>query len=55
LDIQTWQKTLWQEVGPADTAGVRMVSPALVTPDGKSYLYTFRRVLSDLYLVEGLK
>jgi Tol biopolymer transport system component len=55
LDIHTWQKTLWKEVAPADIAGVRMVQPVLITPDGRSYVYTFRRVLSDLYLAEGLR
>jgi hypothetical protein len=27
----------------------------LPTPDGKSYVYGYRRLLSDLYLVEGLQ
>ena len=26
-----------------------------VTPDGKGYIYTIRRTLTDLYLAEGLK
>jgi hypothetical protein len=40
---------------PPDVAGVRAVQPTLITPDGKSYVYTFRRVLSDLYLAKGLR
>ncbi len=55
LDLRSFQATPWKEVAPADPAGVRAVQPALITPDGKSYVYTFRRVLSDLYLAEGLK
>jgi hypothetical protein len=27
----------------------------MLTPDGKSYAYNAKRMLSDLYLVEGLK
>ncbi len=27
----------------------------VMTPDGKGYVYSVRRVLSDLYVVEGLK
>jgi hypothetical protein len=27
----------------------------LITPDGKSYAYTFWRALSRLYVVNGLK
>jgi eukaryotic-like serine/threonine-protein kinase len=55
LDLRTFQATLWKEVTPPDVAGVRAVQPLLITPDGKSYVYTFRRVLSDLYLADGLK
>jgi hypothetical protein len=55
LDLRTFRATLWREVTPPDVAGVRAVSPNLITPDGKSYVYTFRRVLSDLYLAGGLR
>ena len=40
---------------PSDPAGVNIILPILLTPDGKSYVYGYRRMLSDLYLVEGLK
>jgi hypothetical protein len=43
-----------RELAPFDPAGVTAVWSALVTPDGRSYAYTYGRVLSDLYLVEGL-
>ncbi len=33
------------------TMGVGMV---LIAPDGQGYLYSYRRTLSDLYVVEGL-
>lgn len=56
VDVQTGQTTnVSKELAPADPAGVRTVVPALVTPDGRHYVYTYRRVLSDLYLAEGLK
>jgi len=55
LDLRTFESTLWREVGPADPTGVRAMQPGLITPDGKSYVYTFRRVLSDLYLAKGLR
>ena len=40
-----------------DPAGVRTLEKRSVrlTPDGKYYAFSFERVLSDLYLVEGLK
>jgi hypothetical protein len=26
-----------------------------ITPDGRSYLYSYSRVVSDLYIVDGLR
>ncbi|HEY3124506.1 MAG TPA: hypothetical protein VGK70_10665, partial [Thermoanaerobaculia bacterium] len=54
-DVATGRKEFWRELMPFDAAGVRSISPPLVTPDGKSYAYAYIRTLSDLYLVEGLK
>jgi len=31
------------------------VSPVHLTPDGRAYVYGCERVLSDLYLLEGLR
>jgi eukaryotic-like serine/threonine-protein kinase len=55
LDLSTGQKTLWKELMPSDSAGVSRIGPILITPDGKSCFYGYHRILSDLYLVEGLK
>jgi hypothetical protein len=55
LDLRTFEAALWREVTPPDIAGVRAVQPVLITPDGKYYVYTFRRTLSDLYLARGLR
>jgi len=35
--------------------GVSGVISILLTPDGQSYAYNYGRMLSDLYLVDGLK
>ena len=55
LDLATGRSEPWKEFLPADPTGVIVVQPWLVTPDGKAYVYTYVRVLSDLYLVDGLK
>ncbi|HLN58224.1 MAG TPA: hypothetical protein VK416_06660, partial [Thermoanaerobaculia bacterium] len=55
LDIATGQLTLWKELRPPDPAGVLSVGPIVMTPDGKSYVYSYRRSLKDLYLVKGLR
>ena len=55
LEVATGNRTLWKQLMPPDPAGVEFVGPVLPTPDGKSYVYGYRRLLSDLYLVEGLQ
>ncbi|HEY6928868.1 MAG TPA: hypothetical protein VJA66_04250, partial [Thermoanaerobaculia bacterium] len=55
LDVATGKKTLWKELTPADAAGVGYLSPPSITPDGRGYVYNYTRVLSELYLVEGVK
>jgi serine/threonine protein kinase len=55
LELLTGHKALWKELMPSDSAGVSRIGPILITPDGKSCLYGYHRILSDLYLVEGLK
>ncbi len=40
---------------PPDPAGIFSVQTLCITPDGKSYAYSFWSGYSDLYLVEGLK
>jgi hypothetical protein len=52
--METGQKKLWKQLMPSDPAGVNLVFPILAA-DGKSYVYSYRRILSDLYLVEGLR
>ena len=55
VDIQTGKRTLWKEFHPPDPAGVLNIAPFLMTPDGATYLYSYRRMLDDLYVVTGLK
>ncbi|MFN2579308.1 MAG: protein kinase [Pyrinomonadaceae bacterium] len=55
LDLSTERKELWREVMPSDPAGIEFLTAPKITPDGKSYAYSYYRNLSDLYLIEGLK
>ncbi|MBV9339433.1 MAG: hypothetical protein JO159_00920, partial [Acidobacteria bacterium] len=54
VNIADGQKTLWKQLMPPDPAGVEYVGPILPAPDGKAYVYGYRRMLSDLYVVDGL-
>jgi hypothetical protein len=55
VNVDTGQRTSWKQIAPSDPAGVLSVDNFHITPDGKTYVYSTRRVLSDLFLVKGLK
>ncbi len=55
LDLQTGKRSLWKELIPSDPAGVETIGPILMTPDTKTCIFGYHRMLADLYLVEGLK
>ena len=55
LDVGTGKKQLWIAPAPVDSAGMRLIAPVLISADGKSYVYSMWRELSDLYLVKGLR
>jgi len=55
VEVATGQRSLWKQLKPADPAGVEFIGPILLTPDAKTYVYGYRRQLTDLYLVQGLK
>ena len=55
LDLQSGKRTLWKQLMPSDPAGVETIGPILITPDAKTCVFGYHRMLADLYLVEGLK
>jgi serine/threonine protein kinase len=55
VSLETNQRELIKEVAPADVAGVQSVSGIIFSADRKSYAYSYNRVLSDLWVVDGLK
>ncbi len=54
-DVASGRKELWKELVPADQAGLSSITRVVMTPDGKTYAYSYLRVLSHLQLVEGMK
>jgi serine/threonine protein kinase len=54
IDLATGERTLWMTVMPQDPAGL-WSADLVLSPNGKSYAYNCRRLLNELYLVEGLK
>ncbi len=54
IDLVTGRREPWMTIMPQDPAGLWQAD-LILTPDGKSYAYNCKRLLSDLYIVEGLK
>jgi serine/threonine protein kinase len=55
MNLYNGQRTLWKQITPSDPAGIAGQISVVMSADGESYAYTYRRVLSDLYLVPGLR
>jgi eukaryotic-like serine/threonine-protein kinase len=55
VDLTTGKREPWKEIVPADPAGVQSIPIIRFSADGKSYAYSVGRILSDLYVVDGLK
>jgi Tol biopolymer transport system component/predicted Ser/Thr protein kinase len=55
VDVKTGRRTLWKEMRPPDPSGVEQVGPMVIAPDEKSYVYSYRRALDELYLATGLR
>ena len=44
-----------EEINPSDETGICDMSEILFSADGRAYVYGYIRLLSELYLVNGLK
>jgi hypothetical protein len=55
LDIATGQRQLFEEVKPSVVMTGLSLNQLLLSSDGRAYVYGYQRLLSELYLVKGLK
>ncbi len=55
LNVLTGQRQFFREINPADVTGICQMSHVLFSSDGRAYAYEYIRLLSELYLVKGLK
>ena len=55
LNMLTGQRKFFKEITVPDGPGVCEMTHVLFSPDGRAYAYGYIRLLSDLYLVAGLK
>jgi DNA-binding winged helix-turn-helix (wHTH) protein/Tol biopolymer transport system component len=54
-EVSTGRRQFVSKVAPSDLAGLWGFLTVHITPDGKSYVYSDYRILSDLYLASGLR
>ena len=54
VDAASGSRVLLKEIRPRDLVGVTMYG-VVVTPDGASYVFSYQRDMSDLYLISGLR
>jgi hypothetical protein len=55
VDLASGKREPWKEVGREGGSPAGFVGTVAITPDGKSYAYTFRDDASTLYVAEGLR
>jgi DNA-binding winged helix-turn-helix (wHTH) protein/Tol biopolymer transport system component len=54
-EVSTGRRQFVSKVAPSDLAGLWGFLTVHITPDGRSYLYSDYRILSDLYVASGLR
>jgi DNA-binding winged helix-turn-helix (wHTH) protein/Tol biopolymer transport system component len=55
LNVLTGQRQFFREIAPPDAAGLHDISHIYFSSDGRAYVYSYTRLLSELYLVKGLQ
>ena len=55
LDVESGRQEKLGAIGPSDPTGMDGLDTILLTPDGKTYAYSFQRSLSTLFVVTGLR
>lgn len=54
VDVSNGRRELWRELAPQDRSGILGIRP-LITPDTRAYVYTYNRLLSELFEVSGIR
>jgi len=55
VDFRTGERRLWREFQPGDPAGIAGFQTVAMSADGRTIAFNYRRVLSTLYVVSGLR
>jgi len=55
VELLSGRRRLWKDLNPPDPAGINFIRSPHISSDGKAYAYSYNRILSGLYLVDGLR
>jgi hypothetical protein len=55
VDVATGRRELWKTIAPTDRSGLVSIDHIVMTPDARSYAYSYMRILTSLELAEGLR
>ncbi len=55
VDVASGERTLVRELTPPDPAGVVAIRPVHLAADGEAYVYSYKRLLDELYILDGLR
>ncbi len=55
FDFVSGARQLVRQLRPGDPTGLDAISTTVMTPDGRYYVYSGPRILSNLFVVQGLK
>jgi Tol biopolymer transport system component len=54
LDLASGKRTLWKTISPSDAAGLRYTT-VTISPNGKFWAMATAKLLTDLFVVDGLR
>ncbi|HEY6052147.1 MAG TPA: WD40 repeat domain-containing protein, partial [Thermoanaerobaculia bacterium] len=55
IELATGDRALWKEIAPPDPAGFVGITSFFFADDARSYVYSYQRIMADLYLVSALE
>jgi eukaryotic-like serine/threonine-protein kinase len=53
IDLASGDRTVLRRLAPADSSGLRWVSPVAMDADARRFVFSYSRVLSDLYVASS--
>jgi Tol biopolymer transport system component len=55
IDLESGTREPWKTLAPEDVGGVLAIFGVRLSRDGEAYAYSYSRILSELFLVRGLR